>query len=308
MHTLNTISSLFVIACVLAFGTNPVGAQVGGPSPDVSQSPKSQATTPSDSLLTKSQAAPENLNGADAANERKSERVRPTSERLEVEVGYAYDHLTKGFAPWQSAHLFVGKRFASRQSLYGLYRETLRVRQRDREATIGFYQPLDTRWAVLLEANASPTHRILAKWSALAQVERELGKGWIGSAGYRHTIFNSAQVLTGNFGAERYFSSYRAAYTLYISGLQGAGTSASHRAQLNYYYGEQSNTLGVSFSAGKELENLGTRILRTGVRSVAIQGRHWVSSRWSVSYDASLHLQGDIYTRKGFSVGLRHRF
>ena len=79
---------------------------------------------------------------------------------------------------------------------------------------IGFYQPLSRRWAMLVEANASPTHRILAKWSALAQLERNFGKGWVGSAGYRRTVFNTAQVNTGTFSAERYFSSYRVAYTL----------------------------------------------------------------------------------------------
>ncbi len=308
MRTLNTISLQFVVALVLAFGTNHVAAQEAAPTPRASPSPGSQTITASNSLLTKARPAPESLNEAQTASERKSETVRPTSERLEVEVGYSYDHLTNGFAPWRSALLFVGKRFASRQSLYGVYRETLRVRQRDREAMIGFYQPLDRRWAVLVEANASPTHRILAKWSGLAQVERKFGKGWVGSAGYRRTVFNTAQVNTGTFGAERYFSRYRAAYTLYVSGLQGAGTSASHRGQVNYYYGEQSSTLGVSFAAGKELENLGTRILRTGVRSFAVQGRHWVNSRWGVNYDATLHLQGDIYTRKGVSVGLRYRF
>jgi YaiO family outer membrane protein len=305
---LNTISLPFVIAFALAFGMNHVAAQEGAPTPHASPSPWSQTRTASDSLVTKSLAAPERLDKAQTASERKSETVRPTSENLEVEVGYSYDYLTNGFAPWRSAHLFVGKRFASRQSLYGAYRETLRVRQRDREAMIGFYQPLGHRWAMLVEANASPTHRILAKWSTLAQLERKFGKGWVGSAGYRRTIFNTAQVNTGTFGAERYFSRYRVAYTLYVSELQGAGTSASHRGQVNYYYGEQSSTLGVSFAAGKELENLGTRILRTGVRGLAVQGRHWVNSRWGVSYDATFNVQGDIYKRRGGSVGIRHRF
>jgi YaiO family outer membrane protein len=59
---------------------------------------------------------------------------------------------------------------------------------------------------------------------------------------------------------------------------------------------------------GKELENLGTCILQTGVRSFAVQGRHWANSRWGVSYDATFTVQGDIYKRRGVNVGLRHRF
>lgn len=308
MLTLNTISQRFVIALILALGANHVAAQEGVPTSLASPSPATQTMIGTDNLPTTERQARESLNEAQIASERKSETARPAGERLEVEAGYSYDYLTNGFAPWQSAHLFVGKRFASRQSLYGVYRETLRVRQRDREGQIGFYQPLDRRWAVLLEANASPTHRILPKWSALAQIERQFGKGWVASAGYRRTAYNTAQVNTGAFTVERYFSRYRAAYTLYVSGLEGAGTSASHRGQLNYYYGEQSSTLGVSFAAGRELENLGTRILHTGVQGFAVQGRHWVNSRWGMNYDATLHRQGDIYTRKGFSVGLRYRF
>lgn len=305
MRTLNTIPLQFMIALTLALGAINVAAQEDAPTPEASPSP---GFSTSDSFLSESRPAPGSLDEPQTSSERKSETSRPSSESLEVEVGYSFDHLTNGFAPWQRAHLFVGKRFASKQSLYGVYSETLRVSQRDREAMIGFYQPIDRRWAVLVEANASPTHRILAKWSALAQVERKFGKGWVGSAGYRHTVFNTAKVHTGTFSAERYFSSYRAAYTLYVAALPGAGTSASHRGQVNYYYGEQNSTLGLSFSAGNELENLGTRILRTGVRSFALHGRHWINSRWGVNYDATVHVQGDIYTRKGFSVGLRHRF
>lgn len=308
MRTLKTISLRFVIALILALGANHVAAQERAPTPQASPAAAAQTMIASDDLHATRRHAPESLNKEQTSSERKSETARPTTERLEVEAGYSYEYLTNGFAPWQSAHLFVGKRFASRQSLYGVYRETSRVRQRDREGLIGFYQPLGRRWAVLLEANASPTHRILAKWSALAQVERQFGKGWVGSAGYRRTVYKTAQVSTGAFTVERYFSRYRAAYTLYVSGLEGAGTSASHRGQFNYYYGEQSSTLGVSFAAGRELENLGTRILRTGVQSFAVQGRHWVNSRWGMNYDATLHRQGEIYTRKGFSVGLRHRF
>jgi YaiO family outer membrane protein len=307
MRAQNTICQLFVIALLLASGGNDVAAQEAAPMPLASPSPTAERMIASDSLRTTADHVPMSKE-AQTATERESERALPTSERLEVEAGYSYDYLTNGFASWHSAHVFVGKKFASGQSLYGIYRETTRVRQRDREALIGFYQPLDRRWAMLLEANASPTHRILPTWSALAQIERQLGKGWVGSAGIRRTVYNTAQVNTGAFTLERYFSHYRAAYTVYVSGLEGAGASASHRVQFNHYYGEQSSTFGVSIAAGRELENLGTRILRTPVQSFSLQGRHWVNSHWGMNYDATLHRQGEIYMRKGFSVGLRHRF
>ena len=309
MRSHHTFALLFVITLILALAPTPVSAQEIASTPLASPLPAAQTAIAGDVLHTSAAFAlgPESLNKPQISKGT-SETARPTSERFEVETGYSYDYLTNGFAPWHSAHLFVGKRFASRQSIYGIYRETLRVRQRDREAMVGFYQPLDRRWAVLFEANASPTHRILAKWSALAQVERQLGKGWVGSAGYRRTVFNTAQVNTAVISVDRYFSHYRASYTLNVSGLVGAGTSANHRGQFSRYYGEQSSSLGVSFAAGPELENLGIRILRTSVQSFAVQGRHWINSRWGINYDATMHRQGAIYTRKGISVGLRHRF
>lgn len=297
--------ALAALALVLTGGR--AAAQEAAPTPRVIP-PSAQVVAATDSLCppaasTAPAGAPETR-----AAEHPPQTERPAGERIEVELGYSYEDLTNGFAPWRSAHLFVGKKFASRQSLYGTYRETSRVNLRDREGMVGFYQPLGRRWAVLAESQFSPTHRVLPKWSALVQVERNFGRGWVASAGYRRTLYNTARVNTGAFTVERYFSRYRAAYTLYASGLEGAGTSASHRGQFNYYFGEGGSTLGVSVAAGRELENLGARVLRSGVRSVAAQGRHWFNPRWGVNCDFTLHRQGDFYARRGLSVGLRHRF
>ncbi len=298
----------FLITLVFLPAASHVAAQNSAPTPQASPSHTIQSPSASANLDTPPAASSDNAGEAQTTSESESKAPSPASGTLEVEIGYSYEHLTNGFAPWQSAHLFVGKRFASRQSLYGIYRETSRIGQRDREGMVNFYQPFGRRWAALLEAQASPTHRVLPKWSAFAQVERNFGRGWVGSAGYRRTVFNTAQVNTGVLNVERYFSRYRAAYTLYVSGLEGAGTSTSHRGQFNFYYGEESSTLGVSFAAGREIENLGTRILRSPVQSFAVQGRHWLHPRWSVNYDFTFHRQADIYTRRGFGVGLRYRF
>ncbi len=109
MLTLNTISQRFVIALILALGANHVAAQEGVPTSLASPSPATQTMIGRDDLHTTECRTRESLNEAQIASERKSETARPASERLEVEAGYSYDYLTNGFAPWQSAHLFVGK-------------------------------------------------------------------------------------------------------------------------------------------------------------------------------------------------------
>lgn len=236
------------------------------------------------------------------------EDERPANQ---VQFNYTYESLTKNFGAWRNASLDVSHRFDSRQMLYGAVRETERVGQRDREAMIGFYQPLGKRWAVLAETNASPTHNVLPKWSALIQVERSFAAGWNVQTGYRRTNFNTARVNLGTIGAEKYWGNYRAAYTLYVNNLEKAGTSAAHRLQFNRYYGEQTSTIGISLAAGRELESLGAArggVLRTDVQSVAISGYHWFGRNWGTNYVLTLHRQGSLYWRRGLTLGLRYQF
>lgn len=228
-------------------------------------------------------------------------------EAVEVEAGISFEHLSNGFASWSEAYLLASKKFKSRQTVYGIYRRTKRFGQSDNEATAGFYQPISKHWTFFAEGSASPTHRILPKFSTLLQIEHSLKKGWGAQAGWRHTEFNTARTNTGIFTVERYFSNYRAAYTLYATNLAGVGTSAAHRVQLTRYYDEK-NSLNLSFTAGREVENLGARVLQTDVQSVAIGGRHWVNQHWGLNYIYSFTRQGSIYTRQGFNFGIRYRF
>ncbi|MDQ6785271.1 MAG: YaiO family outer membrane beta-barrel protein [Acidobacteriota bacterium] len=228
-------------------------------------------------------------------------------ENVEVETGFSTEHLSNNFAPWREFYLSASKKFKSRQAIYGVYRRTNRVRQNDDELTAGFYQPVGRRTTFFAEASASPTHRVLPKFSTLVQIEHSLKKGWGAQVGWRHTEFNTARTNTGIFTVERYFSKYRAAYTLYATNLAGVGNSAAHRVQLTRYYNEKSS-LNFSFAAGREVENLGARVIRTDVQSVGIGGRHWINKHWALNYSYNFTRQGSIYTRQGFNVGIRYRF
>ena len=237
----------------------------------------------------------------------KKDADKNSQEAVEVEAGISFEHLSNGFGSWSEAHLSASKKFKSRRTVYGTYRRTERFGQSDNEMIAGFYQPIGKRWTFFAEGSASPTHRILPKFSTLLQIERSLKKGWGAQAGWRHTKFNTARTDTGVFTVERYFSNYRAAYTLYATNLAGVGTSAAHRVQLTRYYNEK-NSLNLSLAAGREVENLGARVLRTDVQSVAIGGRHWINQRWGLNYNYSFTRQGSIYTRQGFNFGIRYRF
>ena len=229
------------------------------------------------------------------------------AEAVEVEAGVSFEHLSKGFAPWSETYLSASKKFKSRRTIYGVYRRTERFGQSDREVTVGYYEPIGKRWTFLVEGSASPTHRILPKFSTLLQIEHTLKKGWGAQASWRHTEYNTARINTGIITLERYFSKYRAAYTLYATKLAGVGTSVAHRVQFARYYNEKSS-LNLSFAAGREVENLGARILQTDVRSFSVGGRHWINQHWALNYNYGLTRQGSIYTRQGFNFGIRYRF
>ena len=227
----------------------------------------------------------------------------------EIQLSFSYEDLTNGYAPWRSVALDFSKKLAERKVVYGTFRETSRFSLGDQEVLAGLYYPLGRHWTALFEATASPSHQVLPKFSVLGQLEHSFGKGWNAQAGIRHTVYDAARTNLGIFTLERYFENYRAGYTLYISQLEGAGLSAGHRVQGDRYYG-QGSRVGLGFAFGRELENVGPPrgILRTETKNVFLVGEHWFAAHWAIAYEVGWHKQGDLYTKRGASVGLRYRF
>ena len=254
---------------------------------------------------------PEEMLSSEAAtNDQPSPKAidPPAPQPTEIELGSSYEDLGKDINHWRSVYLEGVHRFAPREVIYGQVRESERFARRDQEVLGGFYYPLADTWTGLVEANASPSHHILAKWSLFAQLEKSFPAGWGLHAGLRHTEYAQSNTNLALVTAERYFGNFRAAYSLYSGRPEGAGSAASHRFQLSYYYGDGSS-VGIAYAVGKEVENvLPAGVLTTDVRSLGLLGRHWFSRQWALSYEALWHEQGTLYTRRGVRVGLRHRF
>lgn len=228
--------------------------------------------------------------------------------RVEAEVGSSVANLTGGRADWRETYLDVQARSADRQSYYTRLRTTERFEQVDSEAMLGSYQPFGESWALQVEGTVSPTHLVLAKHSLLAQLERRFDDGWGLQVGYRRSSYERTGTDLVVTTAERYFSNFRAAYSLYFGRSDGAGFSASQRLQLSYYYSDHS-FVGISAAAGKEAENIfPTGVLTNQVRSLTLAGRHEFAPGWAASYELFTHRHGDLYTMRGFGFGLRHTF
>ncbi len=232
-----------------------------------------------------------------------------TGEPVQIEVGSSYESLNNGYADWRSDYIEGEKKLGERESVYGSLLETERFNLNDTQLLAGVYYPLASRWTLLVEGNASPTHNVLAKTSALSQIQYALDSGWDVQLGARHTEYSSALTNTLLVTGERYWSNYRAAYTQSVSTLAGTGAVSSGRIQLSKYYDERSS-IGVGFSHGSEIDNLGlTRgILITPVQYIGLNGRHWFSRDWAASYEVATNKQGSFYTRNTFQLGLRRQF
>ena len=228
--------------------------------------------------------------------------------QMEAGAISSVERLTGGLADWRSTQLDLLARNAARQSYYGHLLETGRFGQTDNELMVGSYQPLGASWAAQVEAAVSPTHKVLAKDSLLVQLERRFDDGWGIQGGYRRSEYELASADLVIASIDRYFSHFRAAYTLYLGRPEGGSFGSSHRLDWSYYYGDHS-FVGISAAAGREVDNIfPSGILSTRVRSLSLAGQHEFSPGWFASYAWLTQHQGDLYTRRGLSLGLRHIF
>ena len=230
-------------------------------------------------------------------------------EPARIEVGSSLETLDKGYTDWRSNYIEAEKKLGERHSVYGSLLETNRFNMHDTQVQGGIYYPLSSRWTLLAEGNASSTHNVLAKNSALGQIQYSLVEGWGVHFGLRHTNYNSALTNTVLVTGERYWSDYRAAYTQSVSTLAGTGSVSNGQIQLAKYYDDRSS-VGIGFSHGSEIDNLGATlgIVVTPVQYFGLIGRHWFDRDWAASYELATSKQGSFYTRNTFRLGLRRQF
>lgn len=232
------------------------------------------------------------------------------SEKYEAHVYLTVDSLSRDLGTWKIGTVYFQRKFENKQIVWGTYRVSDRNGNRDQEFVGGIYKPFRNKTAITAEAMYSPSHKYVGKFSVMGEAEKVLKKGYVVHGGARFTKYDSVNAITGYGLVEKYWGANRAAYTMYITNLSNAGTAPTHRFQYNRYYGERVNAVGAAFTFGKEHENLGPQlgILRSQTWSVSLSARHWVTQKFGVSLDGTLHRQGDIYYRRGLTVGARYRF
>lgn len=234
----------------------------------------------------------------------------PLSDTRYSEVGLRLnrENLTGGRTPWREDTVELLHQFDKRKVVLGRVVHSQRFGLSDTTVGLSGYVPLGEATTGFIDYAASSTHRVLPRDSVHMQLSRALANGWGLAGGLKHVRYDSARVDIADLTVERYFSNYRAAFTLLPSRSNVAGSATSYRLQLGYYYGERNNVQFV-VGDGTEVERPTAinQLLATSVRSLGLYGRHWINPAWAFEYGAGQTVQGG-FTRRSMDAGIRYRF
>ncbi|WP_312253762.1 YaiO family outer membrane beta-barrel protein [Stutzerimonas nitrititolerans] len=231
----------------------------------------------------------------------------PTQRRHELQLSTRKDALDNGFDDWRSHRLDYTSTRPEGPGWYGALLREQRFGEWDEGIELGAILPLNDRWTLQPEVGYQPSPYFLPEWHTDLRLQRRFENGYLGAVSIRRTEYETTRVDRLALSAERYFGNWRAGYTLNITDVADAGTPVGHNLGLDYYYRGLSYA-GVRLTAGEEEAVEEQRLITSDVRALSLQGRHWFSRRWAMTWEIGHHKQGDYYTRQWLQLGLRHAF
>ena len=216
------------------------------------------------------------------------------------------EHLSNNTPDWHEASIQLQHQYAARHSAGIAFTRTERFSLQDRQIAANYVRPLDNRTVASVDANASSTHRVLARHGAGAVLQFEFAPAWLVHAGARTTKYDTERVNQGLLMLEHYFSSFSTALAWRPA---RAFDSTAHSGELRgaYYYGDR-NSVGLILAGGREAASIAGVVTLTSLRSAVVVGRHWLNRDWAVNYSVGHTRQGDLYSRNGISLGLQYAF
>ena len=221
----------------------------------------------------------------------------------------AHEDLDRGRADWEEGLVQLAWRPRRGLALLGGARATDRFDQRDREGFAAAWLPLGSERTTLhVEGTASSTHRVLARWTALAELSHAFGEGWVGSAAAKLSRFSQADARTVSATVERYMGDFRLGYTAFLSRPESGSWSPAHRIAASWYRGDLTYVT-VAGARGREVENVfPSGLLASDVRAASIGAGLELAPRWGLTLEWARVRQGDLYTRRTARIGTRLLF
>lgn len=218
----------------------------------------------------------------------------------------AVEQLSNDSPDWRESTAALQLRFAPRRLLDLSVADVHRFGLHDSQFAASLTLPVSSALTATIDANASPTHRVVARRSVGAALQYEFAPRWLVHGGARNSSYDSATVNGYQFALEHYIDRY--SFMLGWRPTRAFGTTA-HGAELraNLYFGER-NSVGLIAAAGKEAASVPGGVVLTDTRSLALLGRYWLDRQWALSWGASYARQGSLYTRKGVNAGIEYAF
>jgi YaiO family outer membrane protein len=231
--------------------------------------------------------------------------VTGVAGRGHLEAGGGYQELDNGLPSWKSWYAAGRYRLGERKALYGQLRRTERFDQADHELQAGINWAVGRAGALTLEGTGAPGADVLPRWSAFAALRQPLPADFGLAAGLRHKRYQDRYLNVLTLTGEKYFGDYYAAWTTYLSKLQGAGNNVANQLRVDRFYRGESR-VGLLVAMGQETESVGQdQFVDSDTLSATLTGLHQLTPAWAVTWDLIYHDQDDAYRRGGFRVGLR---
>lgn len=242
---------------------------------------------------------------------------RPAGDRLvdggdpvappmrEIGLGLRHEWLTQGLEAWQGQRLDVSGRGDGRGWYVAAARER-RFGLVDSGLEAGIALPVAPRWTLQLDGGAWPGSDFQPRWFGDVRMQHAFEGGTVLAAGLRRTRYPEATVERLALALEQYVGDWRLGYTFNRTDVDGERVNG-HDAAIDRYYGER-DVIGLRLTAGSEDVQQGTGIVASRVRALALQGRHGLSSTWSLQWGVGYVRQGDFHDRRWLQLGVRRAF
>lgn len=219
---------------------------------------------------------------------------------------FNHEHLNNGSPDWNETGVRLNYTLAPRHVFELAVARTERFDLQDRQLGALYVAPLSRELTASLEANASSTHRVLARNGFGTTLQYEFAPAWLLHGGVKTTRYDTVRVNQALLMLEHYFSSF--SWAVAWRPAHAFGTNAnSAEVRGSYYYGDK-NSVGVILAGGKEAASIGSTVTLTDLRSAALVGRHWLNREWALNYAIGSTRQGNFYVRNGMTLGVQYAF
>lgn len=228
--------------------------------------------------------------------------------RGQVTLAASVENLSNNLPGWNQQSLRLDWRATETVQVFAELGRNERFNQSDMPVAAGARVEFAGQWHVGLALDRTNNASFLPESGFAAYAGRRFDKGWAGEVRAQRRNYDTATITIWSARTERYFSDYRAAYTLHVSRLHGLANAVAHAFTLDWYRSEAFSA-GVTVAVGDENEAIGPGlVLESSVASITINGRYAINRRFRLNGWVGVHEQGDFYRRQYAGIAVTAGF